>query len=323
VTPLLSIVVSSHNHARSLPALLESIARQSLKDLEVVVVDDASEVSCENMVAAYGEKGLDIRLHSSSARMYTKDARLKGIELARGEIIAFADADDEFVGSDILERHVGRYLDSGCDALHFCTMRMHAGEGAWTYNAWADPFAAELKGEDIFREYVKTLAGHPVWNKLYSRELWMRHIEAARAVPVTVCSEDLFLSTFYLFHARHYVGSELVGYAHDFADKTAAKSACRAAAFFIMIQDFLPYLEANGCPPDCLERLGARLGGDCRAYAGRACLEAMKDGGQGLRLREAADAFQGLSEDRLIDLLIYANGWNAGDLSARARDFLR
>ena len=323
MAPLLSIIVPVHNHAHSLPGLLDSVVRQSLKDVEVLIVDDASEHACEKTVAEYREKGLDIRLYSSSRRLYTKDARLKGIELSRGEVIAFADADDEFVGHDILEQHLRQYLDSGCDTLHFCSMRLHAEEGGQSYNAWADPFAAELKGEDIFREYSKYLAGHVMWNKLYSRALWMRHMEAAKAVPITVCSEDLFLSTFYLFHARHYVGSELVGYAHAYADKVAYKAACRAAAFFVMMQDFLPYLEARGCPGDVFETLCARLSHDCWAYVNRACLEASREAGQNIHLYKSSDAFHGVPEDRLIDLLIYANNKNANALSAWARDFLR
>jgi hypothetical protein len=119
------------------------------------------------------------------------------------------------------------------------------------------------------------------------------------------------------------VGSELVGYAHEFADKTVAKSACRAAAFFIILQDFLPYLEACGCPPDVLETLSARFARDCRAYVNRACLKAAEEAGPSMNLREASDAFHGMSQDRLIDLLLFANNKNADDLSAWARDFLR
>ncbi len=321
--PLLSIVIPIHNHAEALPELLESISRQSFTDLEVVVVDDASTESCEYILEQHREKGLDIKLHYSPKRLYTKDARLRGIEVAKGEIIAFADADDAFTGRDILEHHVRRYVDSGCDVLHFCTMRRHQNGEGQSFNAWADPFAEELKGEDIFRQYAKTLAGHLMWNKLYSRRLWMRHIAAAKAVPITVCSEDLFLSTFYLFHARHYLGSDKVGYAHEYLDKTGVKSACRSVAFFIMLRDFFPYLEAKACPEDILTMLATRFESDCQSYVNRACLEASPTPAAPLERTGMEAAFKGMPKDVLLDMLIYVNGQNANFLSDCGRSFYR
>ena len=89
-----------------------------------------------------------------------------------------------------------------------------------------------------------------------------------------------------------------------------------------MIQDLLPYLEGHGCPPDVLETLAARLEHGCWTYVNRACLEAAKEAGQSPFLYKESGVFSGIPEDRLIDLLIYANGRNASNLSAWARYFL-
>jgi glycosyltransferase involved in cell wall biosynthesis len=319
--PLVSVVVPIHNHAGRLPPLLESIARQSLTALEVVIVDDAStESGLEDVVSAYRNRGLALRLHRVAGQVYTKEARLIGIELATGEIIAFADADDEFMGEDILDRHVRQWTDSGCDTLHFRTLRLDGKEGESKYNTWADPFASALKGQAIFDEYAKTLAGHVMWNKLYSRRIWMQCIQAARTVPITVCSEDLFLSTMYLAHAGHYVGSDLMGYAHNYEDKIAVKSAGRAVAFFIMIEDLLPYLEACGCSPAARASIGRRLHSGCQSYTNRACLEAAQDNASASPY-DTNGGFADIPPARLVKLLLYANGKNAEHLTAAARSF--
>jgi len=320
IAPVLSIVIAVHNQTERLPSLFDSILRQSCKALEVVVVDDAStQGGLEDVVSAYRSKGLDICFHAASRRYFTKDARLKGVELAQGEIIAFADADDEFLGEDILEHHVQLWLTRDCDVLHFRTMRVHGRGGARAYNAWADRFALELRGEVVFEEYSKTLAGHVMWNKLYSRRLWLEHMEAARAIPITVCSEDLFLSTFYLFHAKHYVGSDLTGYAHEYEDKISVKSACRAAAFFIMIQELLPYLEMRGCSPTALENVTRYLHKGCQSYTNRACLEAV--GSDSPARHGDSKVFAGIPPARLLEMLLFANGRNARQLHRAARDF--
>lgn len=340
--PLLSIVIAVRNQSERLPTLLDSILAQPFRMLEVVIVDDAStEGNIAEVLVAYKDKGLDLHLYVSPRRLYTKDARLKGVELAKGEIITFADADDEFTPDDTLERHVHSWLASGCDVLHFRTMRLYGPEKSRSYNAWADPFAKELKGQIVFEEYAKNLAGHVMWNKLYSRALWLQHLDAARAIPITVCSEDLFLSTFYLFHARHYVGSDLIGYDHNYEDKIAVKSACRAVAFFTMLHDFIPYLEMHDCPPEALKNVTRHLIRGCQTYTNRACLEAMQPDSLsriGSRLVESSqarngqivplsnfaksDVFAGIPLDRLKKILLFANARNAWQLTRTARDFL-
>ena len=321
MTPRLSILVSVHNHSTALPTLFDSILCQSFKGLEVVVVDDASTEQYDGLLNAYRDKGLAIRFHASSRRLYTKDARLKAVELARGEILTFADADDVFLGTDILEAHVQKFLSSGCDVLHFRTVYIHQ-DGWQRNNDWADPFARELKGDAIFAAYAPTVTGHLMWNKLYSRQVWLRNLEVAKAIPITICSEDLFLSTWYLFHARHYIGSDLVGYAHGYADKTAVKSACRGVAFYIILRDLIPYLEAHGCPSPTLETLSSRLAAGCQAYINRACLEAVKNSPLDPAPYGKTNAFAEVPESLLTELLLYVNQRNATQLSSWARDFL-
>ena len=50
--PLLSVIIPCCNHRDFLPGALDSVRAQTLKDLEVVVVDDCSDEPCEDLAAA-------------------------------------------------------------------------------------------------------------------------------------------------------------------------------------------------------------------------------------------------------------------------------
>jgi glycosyltransferase involved in cell wall biosynthesis len=66
--PVLSIIIPHYNHALELPHLLQSICDQNFNDLEVIVVDDYSETPCDEVIAAFAAKGLNVRLLRSGER---------------------------------------------------------------------------------------------------------------------------------------------------------------------------------------------------------------------------------------------------------------
>ena len=91
-TPLVSVIIPTYNHAAFLPAALESIQSQSYEPVEIIVVDDFSTDNTEEVVAE----------HATSRTTYIKSAnkgivatsRNVGAKVAKGEYIAFLDADD-------------------------------------------------------------------------------------------------------------------------------------------------------------------------------------------------------------------------------------
>ena len=90
-TPLISVVVATWNSGRYLPAALESLLSQSYPQLEIIVVDDGSADATADVLAAYGRH---IRVLTLPARQGAWHARNCGVSIARGELVAFQDADD-------------------------------------------------------------------------------------------------------------------------------------------------------------------------------------------------------------------------------------
>ncbi len=60
--PLLSIIIPHYNMPHVLSTLLDSILIQSLKSLEIIVVDDGSCDSCKDVIEAYQGKNIEVRL---------------------------------------------------------------------------------------------------------------------------------------------------------------------------------------------------------------------------------------------------------------------
>ena len=108
--PLVSLIIPHYNQQAAMPGLLDSILAQSFKELEVILVDDCSDASCEPLVEAYRSKGLDINLISHNERVYSMKARLAGIQAAQADIIGFAEAGDVLWGTEALEHNVRLFL---------------------------------------------------------------------------------------------------------------------------------------------------------------------------------------------------------------------
>jgi len=88
-----TVVIPAYNAARTIRRALDSVFLQHYSQLEVVVVDDASRDDTSTVVKAYGRP--EIRL-LSLPQNHGESSVNAGIEEARGEFVAFLDADDEW-----------------------------------------------------------------------------------------------------------------------------------------------------------------------------------------------------------------------------------
>lgn len=86
-----SVVIPVHNGERYLAATLDSILAQTCPPLEIIVIDDASSDATPQILAAYAAH-LEVIRHDAASG--PARARNEGIQRARGEYIAFLDADD-------------------------------------------------------------------------------------------------------------------------------------------------------------------------------------------------------------------------------------
>jgi glycosyltransferase involved in cell wall biosynthesis len=92
--PAISVVVPLFNKERYIRRCLESICRQTMPDFEAVVVDDGSSDRSPDMAEAIADPRIRVIRQENRGE---GGARNRGIQEARGELIAFLDADDEWL----------------------------------------------------------------------------------------------------------------------------------------------------------------------------------------------------------------------------------
>lgn len=89
---MISVVLPTYNRTKTLGRAIESVLAQSYKDIELIVVDDASTDNTESLVSEYSDSRIRyIRLQENSGSCAARNA---GIIAAKGEYVAFQDSDD-------------------------------------------------------------------------------------------------------------------------------------------------------------------------------------------------------------------------------------
>lgn len=92
--PMVSVIVPIHNDAATITTALRSLERQSWRSLDILVVDDRSSDSGPAIVKEHAARDPRIRLIVNQREPGVYGARNTGILDARGEFVAFLDADD-------------------------------------------------------------------------------------------------------------------------------------------------------------------------------------------------------------------------------------
>lgn len=101
-----SVIMPVYNSPATLPKAIKSILRQSLREFELIVVDDCSTDSTAAVVNSYAAVDNRVRLLRTPSRLGQGGARLLGINAAKGRYVAFIDQDDVML-PDALRQMLG------------------------------------------------------------------------------------------------------------------------------------------------------------------------------------------------------------------------
>ncbi len=102
----ISLVIPTYNCGRYLYDAIDSVIKQEYKDFEVIIVDDGSTDSTKDLVAEWQKKYPRLVRYFYQNNLGPGMARNKGIKEAKGEYIAFLDADDT-----LEEKSLGKRLE--------------------------------------------------------------------------------------------------------------------------------------------------------------------------------------------------------------------
>ena len=91
--PLISIIVPAYNIAEYLPRCLDSILKQTYKNLEIIVISDGSTDGTNQVIEKYAAQD-DRIIPVFKENTGVSDTRNRGLDIAKGEYIGFVDGDD-------------------------------------------------------------------------------------------------------------------------------------------------------------------------------------------------------------------------------------
>ncbi len=114
--PIVSVVVPAYNVAATIGETLDSIVRQTLSNIEIIVIDDGATDETPKILEKY--KDMRMRVVRQVNRGLA-GARNSGIHLAKGKYIAFCDSDDVWE-PEKLEMHVAHLESDRNLGISFC-----------------------------------------------------------------------------------------------------------------------------------------------------------------------------------------------------------
>lgn len=113
--PKVSIIVPVYNVEKYLDRCMESLLNQTLKDIEIILVDDGSPDSCPQMCDEYAKRDSRIKvIHKQNGGLGF--ARNSGLEIAKGEYVAFVDSDDH-IALEMYEELICKANENNYDAV--------------------------------------------------------------------------------------------------------------------------------------------------------------------------------------------------------------
>lgn len=162
-----SIIVPVYNVEKYIDRCLERLVNQTLEDIEIITVNDASPDNSIKILREYEKKYPDkVIVIDSKENLKVGGARNKGIDKARGEYIAFVDGDD-WVDYDMYENMYNKAKENDADMVT-CDYVLSTGIGEDFKEIKTNDikFLGKLNKEK--KEQLLIDLGS-VWSKIYKR----------------------------------------------------------------------------------------------------------------------------------------------------------
>ncbi len=170
-----SVLIAVYNTEPYLRQCMDSVLNQTLKDIEIICVDDHSQDGSYDILLEYEKKDSRVKVFRFEENKKLVRVRKKGVLEAHGEYIMFLDADDR------LEPEACRILyekakKEQVDILHFSSSVKNCGRlpesDVTKLKKVLSPYPGRLAGEAVFSAcFVQGKYGYTLWNKIYRTQL--------------------------------------------------------------------------------------------------------------------------------------------------------
>ncbi|WP_426936747.1 glycosyltransferase [Brevibacterium sp. LE-L] len=205
--PEVSVVLPVFNDESWIGQAIESCRVQSLSNIEIIVVDDASTDGTVEVVESLRAADSRIRLIRQAENGSALKARRAGILAAASDYVMFLDGDDE-LALNACEAARSLAVTSGADVVGFGSYVVSAdGTTGSSYEASMQPRYRELDGGQILEKLFplgQTAQGQ-LWRYLFSREVLLKAYAGLESDLELPRMNDLPLAFLAMMHATRYV----------------------------------------------------------------------------------------------------------------------
>lgn len=111
-----SVIIPVYNTEKYLRKCLESVCQQTLKDIEIICINDCSTDHSLDILSEYAANDSRIKLIDFSENKGAAVARNTGIDAATGEYLGFVDSDD-YVDLNFYEKLYDKAIETGAEAV--------------------------------------------------------------------------------------------------------------------------------------------------------------------------------------------------------------
>jgi len=101
--PLVSVVMPTYNRGKTLPRAIGSVLKQTYNNWELIIVDDKNTDNTKEVIDRYGKKDKRIKYVLNERNKGISGARNSGLDVAKGDYVAFLDDDDEWFKNHLKE----------------------------------------------------------------------------------------------------------------------------------------------------------------------------------------------------------------------------
>lgn len=172
-----SIVVTIYNAEEYIDNCLDMLTKQTLKNIEIICVDDGSADGSMGRLQAYSRRDERIRVFTEENKG-AGAARNRGLTEATGKYILFLDCDD-FFEPDMVQLAYEKAEEQGAEIVIYKSDQYNMDSGEFVYENWAmiewalppyEPFGYRQISTNIFKAFVGW-----AWDKLYLREFVVKN----------------------------------------------------------------------------------------------------------------------------------------------------
>ncbi|HIY62971.1 MAG TPA: glycosyltransferase [Candidatus Mediterraneibacter stercoripullorum] len=175
--PLVSVIIPVYNVEQYLRQCLDSVVNQTLKDIEIICVNDSSTDNSLAILNEYAARDSRIKV-ITQPNGGAGAARNNGLSASTGKYLSFLDSDD-FFEPDMLELAYEKAEEDKADFVVFQSDQYYTDDDKFVQVAWTlrekeippyTPFSHRQMTDNIFKVFVGW-----AWDKLYNRDFVERN----------------------------------------------------------------------------------------------------------------------------------------------------